>query len=68
MYQEQQYSIILQQSIHHYISANQTTTSSAENINSASASILLNTIQNLDCDDGINYVINGLGYFVYGDV
>ena len=51
-----------------YINTNQTTTISALSVNSTSASILVNIVQNLGWNDGVNYALNVSGYSMFGGV
>jgi hypothetical protein len=51
-----------------YINTNQVTTLSALSINSSSAAILVNIIQNLGWNDGVNYALNVTGYSMFGGI
>jgi hypothetical protein len=51
-----------------YIDTNQPRTISALSVNSTSASILVNTVQNLGWNDGANYALNATGYSMFGGV
>jgi hypothetical protein len=51
-----------------YINTNQTTTISALSVNSTSVSILVNIVQNLGWNDGVNYALNVSGYSMFGGV
>ena len=51
-----------------YINTNQPTTISALSVNSTSASVLVNIVQNLVWNDGVNYALNVTGYSMFGGV
>ncbi len=51
-----------------YNDTNQTTTIPALSVNSTSASILVNIVQNLGWNDGVNYALNVSGYSMFGGV
>ena len=51
-----------------YINTNQSTTISALSVNSTSASVLVNIVQNLVWNDGVNYALNVTGYSMFGGV
>jgi len=51
-----------------YINTNQYTSLSALSINSISTGVLVNIIQNLGWNDGVNYALNVTGYSMFGGI
>ena len=51
-----------------YINTSQSTTISALNINCTSVGVLVNIVQNLGWNDGVNYALNVSGYSMFGGV